>query len=109
MRERLMIGLQRLYWIFLGLIIFAFGLVNRGLLATPREFDLVFGRFNIRPVWLLVAFVVAFLIQILLSWVVSGALRKQTAKVEQELAQAKAALYDKGQRGEGEEQEKPKA
>ncbi len=109
MRERLMIGLQRLYWVLLGLILFAFGLVNRDLLATPKEFDLVFGRFNIKPIWLVIAFVVAFLIQILLSWAVSGALQKQTARVEQELAQTKAALYDRGQRQEGEEQGKPKA
>lgn len=107
--ERILILLQRLYWIILGLIVLAFGLVNRDILGAKREFDLIFGRFNLHVVWFVVAFLVAFLLEILISRSLLAATKRKAERLSQELAQLKASVYDREQSKLKEVSAKPEA
>lgn len=95
MGEWILTMLQRLYWIILALILLIFGLLNRDLLATKREVDLLFGKFNLQAAWFIGAFVVAFLIQILLARALFVTVKRRAHKIDQELAQTKASIYDR--------------
>jgi hypothetical protein len=95
--ERVLVLLQRLYWIVLAIIVGTFSLVNHDLLASKSVVDLLFTRSNVQAVWFLALVLLAFLLQILISRSLLAITRSKVGRLNQELAQLKASLSDRGE------------
>lgn len=100
--EKLLIFLRRLYWLILAIIALVYSLTNLDLLRERIKADLLFGKLSFQGFWLLLAVVLAFLIEALISGALIVAARRRAARSAQELAQLKAKAAAGGSSTEAE-------